>query len=152
MTAEARDCACGGTVMRRLIAIIVLTAIAVPTTGCVMAVRKVAREANRSGVQDKARDRFPKGSSIAAARTSLTADGYRCLDLPALDKTPAHTSCWPKKRISAPEKFLVGGNWRWDLYGDGDMLTKVHIASARHGMKKYREAAKMKASAAPVPM
>ncbi len=128
--------------MRRLIAITVLAAIAVPTTGCVMAARHVAKEANRSGIQQKAHDRFPKGSSIAVARTSLAADGYRCLDLPALDKAPAHTSCWPKKRTSAPERFLVGGNWRWDFYGDGDTLTKVHISSARHGMKKYREAAK----------
>ncbi len=138
--------------MRHSLTIIAAIAIALPSVGCVMAVRKVAREANRSDVQGKARDRFPKGTSLATARTSLAAEGYRCLDLPALDKTPAHTSCWPKKRTSAPEKFLVGGNWRWDLYGDGDTLTKVHIASARHGMKKYREAAKAKAAANPPPM
>ena len=139
--------------MRHLIILALMPAIALPSAGCVMAVRKVASEANRSGVQNKARDRFAYGSSVAAARASLTAEGYRCLDLPALDKTPAHTSCWPKKRTSAPEKFLVGGNWRWDLYGDGDTLTKVHIASARHGMKKYRAAAKAKATAAdPAPM
>lgn len=131
--------------MRRRGTIIAAAGLAVSTSGCIMATRHLAKEVNRSDVEQKGRHRFPAGSSLAGARASLIADGYRCLDLPSLEKTSAHTSCWPKKKTSAPEKFLVGGNWRWDLYGDGDTLTKVHIASARHGMKKYREAAKAKA-------
>jgi hypothetical protein len=124
--------------------VIAATGIVFSTSGCIMATRHLAKEANRSSIEENGRHRFPVGSSMASARASLTGDGYRCLDLPALEKAKAHTSCWPKKKTSAPEKFLVGGNWRWDLYGDGDTLTKVHIASARHGMKKYREAAKTK--------
>lgn len=139
--------------MRRWITIAAATAVALSTTGCIMAARKLAREANRSSVETKGQERFPKGSSVAAARTALTTDGYRCRDMPELGKIRAHLSCWSGKRTSAPEKFLVGGNWRYDIYGDGDTLTKVHIASARHGMKAYRKAAKERAAATdPLPM
>lgn len=110
--------------------------LALPSTGCVMAARHLATEANRSGVQDKARKRFPLGTPIETAQASLVAEGYRCLDIPADAKTPAHISCWSTQRTQFVEKFLVGGNWRYDLYADGGKLAKLYISSARHGMRR----------------
>jgi hypothetical protein len=115
-----------------------------------MAVRHIAKEANRSTVQDKAKHRFPAGTIIEKARADLTADGYRCRDMPEERKTKAHVSCWPmEKRTEAVEKFLIGGNWRWDLYGDDGKVTKVHVSSARHGLHR-KKPVPAKAGADPV--
>ncbi len=118
--------------MRQTWQVAAALALAGALPGCVMAVRHVAREANRSGVQDDARQRFAPGTSIAAARASLTAEGYFCRNIAQDKKTPAHISCLPiAHRTGGVEKFLIGGNWRWDFYGNDDMLTKVKIVSAR---------------------
>ncbi len=126
--------------MKKLLTIAALALLSLPMTGCVMAVRHLAKEANRSGIQDRGNKRFPIGSSAQAARTTLTAEGYRCLDLAAEAKVKAHVSCWQGHRTNFAEKFLVGGNWRWDLYDQDDKLTKLHISSARHGMKRRQRA------------
>ena len=125
--------------MRRL-AIVAALVLLVPTTGCVMAARHLATEANRSGFQDKARKRFPVGTPIETARADLLRDGYRCLDMPGNAKVKPHVSCWSGHRTQFVEKFLVGGNWRYDLYPDGDRLAKLHISSARHGMRRLATA------------
>jgi hypothetical protein len=127
--------------MRQGLQIAVVLALAWPTTGCVMGVRHLAKEANRSSVQDKGRHRFPAGMPVDDARAKLIAEGFRCLDMPTDGKTKAHVSCWPTAhRTDAVEKFLVGGNWRWDLYADGTKLTKLHISSPRHGMHRQKTA------------
>ena len=127
--------------MRRRLRIAVVLMLVWPTTGCVMGVRHLAKEANRSSVQDKGRHRFPAGTPVEEARAKLTADGYRCLGMPGNGKIKAHISCWPTAhRTDAVEKFLVGGNWRWDLYADGAQLTKLHISSPRHGMRRQKAA------------
>lgn len=139
--------------MRRSLQIAVVLMLAWPMTGCVMGARHLAKEVNRASVQDKGRHRFPAGSPVEDARAKLTAEGYRCLDVPDDGKTKGHVSCWPTvRRTGAVEKFLVGGNWRWDLYADGTQLTKLHISSARHGMRRQREArAKATAPGSPIP-
>ena len=111
-------------------------ALLLSTTACVGAVRHLAKEANRSDLQSRAQHRFPIGTPVADARAALEHDGYRCLELPGNEKVKPHVSCWPTRRTQFIEKFLIGGNWRYDLYGADDRLVRLHIASARHGMRR----------------
>ncbi len=122
--------------MKAQLKIAVVVLLAVPISGCVFAARHIAREANRATIQDKGRHRFPVGSSAQAAREKLVSEGYRCLDLPDEAKVRAHISCWPGHRTNFAEKFLIGGNWRWDLYQQDDRLTMLHISSPRRGLRR----------------
>ena len=138
--------------MNRILRIALVALVAGSSSGCMFAVRHVAREANRSTVQSKAVKRFPAGTPIQTARTDLTASGYRCLDIPANGKMAAHVSCWPTKRTNVVEKFAIGGNWRYDLYAENAAMTKLHISSARHGMKRRKSARVEADTTAPTPV
>ncbi len=108
-----------------------LLAPALLTSGCLMAVRHVAKAVNRSGAESHARHEFPVGTAYDDIRQKMIDRGYRCFDLPQADPHAFRMLC----RVADPHRtagtFLVGGNWRFEFFGVDDRLTRVDALKPR---------------------